>query len=159
TGRGLLHRRFRAMTASRLGLVAAAVCLAAPLAAEEVTYTKDIAPLVADRCAMCHHPGGSGPFSLLTYDDVRRRAALVAAVTERRYMPPWKADPSNGPFVGQHPLSGSEIDLIRRWVDEGTVEGDARAPALSPTWTEGWQLGKPDLVITLPQPYALPPDG
>src|SRR5215510_14926272 len=95
--------------------------------AEPVTYSRDIAPLVADRCAMCHHPGGSAPFSLLSYADVKRRAALVAAVTERRYMPPWKADPANGPFVGQHPLSAAEIQTIRRWVDEGAAEGDPRA--------------------------------
>src|SRR4051812_16536113 len=86
-----------------------------------VTYAKHIAPLVADRCATCHHPGGSAPFSLLTYDEVKRRASLIAAVTERRYMPPWKADPSNGPFVGQHPLDDSEIRLIRRWIEEGAV--------------------------------------
>jgi hypothetical protein len=127
--------------------------------AEPVTYSNDIAPLVADRCAMCHHPGGSGPFSLLTFDDVKRRAALIAAVTERRYMPPWKADPANGPFVGQHPLTSDEIRRIRRWVDEGAVEGDPRAVPAARTWTEGWQIGKPDLVVTLPQPYTLAPDG
>ncbi len=127
--------------------------------AAPTTYTKDIAPLVVDRCGMCHHPGGSAPFSLLSYDEVKRRAALVAAVTERRYMPPWKADPSNGPFVGQHPLSDDEIQLIRRWVDEGAIEGDVRELRPQPSWTEGWQLGKPDAIVTLPQPYTLPPDG
>src|SRR5690348_12502761 len=76
-----------------------------PMSGERVTYSRDIAPLVIDRCGMCHHPAGSAPFSLLTYDDVKRRASLIASVTARRYMPPWKAEPSNGPFVGQHPLS------------------------------------------------------
>jgi len=129
-----------------------------PAAAEPVTYTKDVAPLIADRCAMCHHPGGSAPFSLLTYDEVKRHAALVAAVTARRYMPPWKADPSNGPFVGQRPLSTDEIQMLRRWVDEGAPAGDG--PGVSPaTWTEGWQLGKPDLVITMPQAFTLQSDG
>jgi hypothetical protein len=90
---------------------------------------------------------------------VKRRAALVAAVTERRYMPPWKADPSNGPFVDQHPLSNEEIRLIRRWVDEGSVEGTPAPRAPARTWTEGWQLGHPDIVVTLPQAYTLPPDG
>jgi len=58
---------------------------------------------------MCHHPGGSAPFSLLSYGDVKRRAGLILSATERRYMPPWKADPSNGPFVGQQPLTADEI--------------------------------------------------
>ena len=130
-----------------------------PASAESVTYTKDIAPLIADRCALCHHPGGSGPFSLVSYDDVKRRAALVAAVTSRRYMPPWKADPSDGPFVGQHPLADEEIALIRRWVDEGAPEGDPILAAPPRTWTDGWQLGTPDIVVTMPQPYTLSPDG
>src|SRR6476659_4448931 len=95
-------------------------------ARQTITYAKDIAPLIAERCGMCHHPGGSAPFSLLSYGDVKRRAALIASVTERRYMPPWKANPSNGPFVGQHPLSDSEIALIRGWVDSGAVEGEPR---------------------------------
>ena len=127
--------------------------------ANAVTYSEHIAPLIADRCVMCHHPGGSGPFSLLSYDDVKRRAALIAAVTERRYMPPWKADPSDGPFVGQHPLADAEIRMIRTWLDEGAAEGSTRLAAPAATWTEGWQIGKPDLVITLPQPYILPPEG
>jgi len=76
------------------------VFVATPAAAQSVTYTKDIAPLLNDRCAMCHHPGGSAPFSLLTYTDARRHAAQIVKVTADRFMPPWKADPSDGPFVG-----------------------------------------------------------
>jgi len=141
-------------------ILVASTCLPATSFAESVTYAKDIAPLIADRCAMCHHPGGSAPFSLLTYADVKRRAALVAAVVERRYMPPWKADPANGPFVGQHPLAADEIRLIRQWVDEGAAEGaDGRSVRPASSWTEGWQLGKPDLVVTMPQPFVLQADG
>ena len=140
-------------------LVAVVALVPSSVSAEPPTYAKDIAPLVNDRCGMCHHPGGSAPFSLLTYDEVKRRASLVAAVTARRYMPPWKADPSNGPFVGQHPLSDDEIAMIRRWVERGAIEGDRHDLPPPRTWTEGWQLGKPDLTITLPQPYTLPPDG
>jgi len=136
----------------------AALALAAMLAGD-VTYTRDIAPLLNDRCAMCHHPGGSGPFSLLTYADVRRHAAQIVAVTARRYMPPWKADPSDGPFVGQHPLSADEIARIQRWVDGGAVEGDAHDLPPPARWTEGWQLGTPDVVLTLPEPYRLAASG
>ncbi len=130
-----------------------------------VTFTKDIEPLVADRCAMCHHAGGSAPFSLQTYDDVKRHAAQIVEVTKKRYMPPWKADPRNGPFAGQHPLSEAEIALIDRWVDGGAVEGDRRTtPAgrrqgASRGWSDGWQLGTPDLVLTLPQAFTLAPEG
>ena len=127
--------------------------------AAPITYTKDIAPLVSDRCAMCHHPGGSAPFSLLTYDDVRRRATQIGAVTKKRFMPPWKADPDNGPFVGQHPLTETEIATIQQWIDQGAVEGDAPAPPSPRQWTEGWQLGAPDMVVSLPQPFTLQAEG
>ena len=123
------------------------------------TYTKDIAPLIADRCGMCHDVGGAAPFGLLTYADVKRHATQIVTVTRNRYMPPWKADPSNGPFVGQHPLTSAEIDLIRRWVDGGTVEGDPRDLPAPRHWTDGWRLGPPDLIVTLPQPYTLQAEG
>lgn len=124
-----------------------------------VTFTTDVAPLLADRCGMCHHPGGSAPFSLLTFADAKRHATQIAIVTASRFMPPWKADPADGPFIGQHPLSDAEISVVRRWVDEGAPEGDARDRPPSRAWSEGWRLGKPDLVLTLPQPYTLPAEG
>jgi Flp pilus assembly protein TadD len=126
------------------------------------TYTADIAPLINDRCGMCHHPSGSAPFSLLTYADVKRRATQIADVTNRRFMPPWKADPENGPFIGQQPLSDDEIARIRQWVDAGAPEGPPQnANGATPLrhWTEGWQLGAPDLVVSLPQPYTLQAEG
>jgi hypothetical protein len=128
-------------------------------AAGTVTYTKEIAPLVRDRCAMCHHAGGSAPFSLTTYAETKRHAAQIAEVTRRRFMPPWKADPTDGPFVGQHPLSDSEIELLQDWTKAGAPEGNPHDAPPPRRWAEGWQLGTPDLVITLPQPYTLPPDG
>jgi tetratricopeptide repeat protein len=136
------------------------MCLALPalLSAEPLTYTRDIAPLLSDRCATCHHPNGSAPFSLLTYADVKRRATQIADVTRKRFMPPWKADPDNGPFVGQQPLTDAEIATIQQWVEAGAVEGEPRDQARR-VWTGGWQLGAPDLVVSLPQPYALQPDG
>ena len=100
------------------------VAVASRASAQSVTYTHDVAPLIADRCGMCHHPGGSAPFSLLTYADAKRHAAQIVSVTAQRFMPPWKADPSDGPFVGQHPLSEGEIALLRRWSDTGAPEGD-----------------------------------
>ncbi len=148
-------------------LIAALLAIStSALAADSVTFNKDIAPIVVDRCGTCHRPGGSAPFSLLTYAEAKRRATLVASATRSRYMPPWKADPANGPFVGQHPLSESEIDLIQRWVTTGAAEGN---PADTPArvrdaqdgklWTGGWQLGAPDLVVTLPEAYTLQADG
>src|SRR5438093_7261119 len=126
------------------------------------TYTKDIAPLLVERCGMCHVAGGSAPFSLLTYADAKRHAPEIATVTRTRYMPPWKADPENGPFVGQHPLTDDELDRIQQWIAGGGIEGEAGAARASrvPSYpSNGWRLGPPDLVVTLPQPYSLQAEG
>src|SRR5262249_45932506 len=93
-----------------------------------------------------------------TVDDARRHARQIATVTASRYMPPWKVEPGLGPFVGQQPLSDAEIDSIARWVRNGTPQGDGTPPP-SKVWTEGWQLGQPDLVVTLDEPYTLQAQG
>jgi tetratricopeptide (TPR) repeat protein/mono/diheme cytochrome c family protein len=127
--------------------------------ARRVTFNREIAPLLFERCAGCHHPDGTAPFSLLTYPAVRQRARLIATVTKSRLMPPWKSEPGYGEFIGQKHLSEAEIDLIERWVDSGAPEGDPRDLPPLPTWTAGWQLGTPDLVVSLPKPYAVRADG
>jgi tetratricopeptide repeat protein len=124
-----------------------------------VTYSQDVAPLVVERCGMCHHPAGSAPFSLLTYADAKRHASQIAAVTASRFMPPWKADPADGPFVGQRPLSDREIQLLQRWAAADAPEGDPRQLPRMPVFSEGWQLGKPDLIVTLAQPFTLGAEG
>lgn len=120
-----------------------------------VTFARDIAPIVHDRCAGCHRPGGTAPFSLLTYHDVRQRATQVAAVTARRFMPPWNAESDVGTFIGQKRLSDAEIAIIRRWVDEGAAEGDPRLLPRPPSFADGWHLGTPDLVVTTAEPFVL----
>ena len=124
-----------------------------------VTFASDVAPIIFDRCGECHRPGGSAPFSLLTYSAVRQRAAQIAAVTKSRFMPPWKSEPGYGEFIGQRPLADAEISAIQRWVEGGTLEGDPRDLPAQPRWIEGWQLGKPDLIVTLSKPYTLQAEG
>ena len=124
------------------------------------TFTKDVAPIIFNHCATCHHPDGSAPFDLITYADVRQRATLIAALVKTRLMPPWKAEPGyGGEFIGQHPLSDDQIDTIQRWVGAGRIEGNQRDLPPPPQWTPGWQLGAPDKVIALSEPYVLKPDG
>jgi len=118
-----------------------------------------VAPIVYGHCAVCHRPGEIGPFSLLTYDDVRRHARQIAEVTARRVMPPWKPDPGVGDFVDARVLSAAEIDTIARWVAEGAPEGDRRDLPPTPNWHDGWPLGPPDLVVTMKDPYTLAADG
>lgn len=122
------------------------------------TYADDVAPLVAARCAQCHHPGGPAPFPLLTYDDVRKRAAQIADLTGRRAMPPWMPEPGANEFVGDRSLSAAEIAVFARWSALGAPPGPPR-PAPAPAWNDGWQIGTPDLVVALPEPFMLAAEG
>ena len=107
-------------------------------------------------CVSCHRDGGPGPFSLTTYDEVRRRATQIAQVTKSRFMPPWKVEPSIGHFVGQRPLSDAEIASIDRWASSGTPEGDPKLLPALPKFADGWLLGGPDLVVKPDQTFILP---
>jgi len=124
-----------------------------------VTFDKDIAPIVFKTCAPCHRPGESGPFPLLTYNDARSHAAQIAAVTRRRFMPPWLPEPGYGEFVGERRLSQSEINLIQAWIEQGSPEGEPKDLPPQRRFVDGWQLGKPDLVIKAAQSYTLPAQG
>ncbi|MGH9349628.1 MAG: tetratricopeptide repeat protein, partial [Vicinamibacterales bacterium] len=131
---------------------------AAPPPAEP-TFARDIAPIVYTQCATCHRPGEAGPFSLLTYADVRKRARQIAEVTGSRYMPPWMPEPGHGDFVGERRLTAAQIATIQRWVERGAPEGDARDLPAPPSFPHGWQLGTPDLTVEMPAPVAVPAEG
>src|SRR4051794_486772 len=81
------------------------------------TFCRDVAPLVFAKCAPCHHPGEAAPFSLLTYDDARRRARQIAGATARRFMPPWLPRAGCGDFAGERRLTDDELATFRRWAD------------------------------------------
>jgi tetratricopeptide (TPR) repeat protein len=124
-----------------------------------LTYARDIAPLLFQHCATCHRPGGTAPFPLLTYEDVRRRATEIATVTKMRFMPPWLPAPGHGDFADRPSLTVEEIGVFQQWIFEGMAPGDPREIPETPRWPEGWTLGEPDLVLRLPDPYPLPPEG
>ncbi|HXI44103.1 MAG TPA: tetratricopeptide repeat protein, partial [Bryobacteraceae bacterium] len=118
-----------------------------------------IAPLMFRHCSPCHRPGEAAPFSLLTYADARKHATQIVAVTERRYMPPWLPEPGYGDFNGNRRLAGDELRLIADWVNEGSIEGAAADLPPAPSFTEGWQIGPPDLVVQMPKSYRLAASG
>ncbi|MBX6363456.1 MAG: hypothetical protein IRZ00_06280 [Gemmatimonadetes bacterium] len=131
---------------------------AAPSPADP-TFAADVAPILYRACVGCHRPGGSAPFSLLTYEDARVRADKIAAATARRAMPPWLPEPGYGRFIGERRLSEAEIATLRRWADIGAPPGDtAHVPAPPPLPEDGWRLGEPDIVVELPA-LDLPPRG
>ena len=131
---------------------------AAP-ASDRLTFSKDIAPIFFRHCWACHHPGGPAPFSVHSYAEVGRRAEMILAMTQSRRMPPWLPDPGYVTFANERRLTGDDILKIRRWAEQGAVEGDVSDLPPLPRFAEGWQLGEPDLVVTLPEPYLLPAEG
>jgi Flp pilus assembly protein TadD len=132
---------------------------ARPSAAGSITFYKQIAPIVYRSCAPCHRPGEAGPFSLLTYTDVRKRGALIVAVTQRRYMPPWLPAQGCGDFLDERRLSDEQIQTIAEWVKEGAPAGSPADAPRMPKFVPGWELGTPDLVLKAPAPYHLRADG
>ena len=140
-------------------LVLAAGCSRTPAPPPRPTFTRDIAPIVYSNCASCHRPGEAAPFSLLSYADVKGRARQIAEVTATRYMPPWPPETGHGEFQGERRLSDAQIATIARWVEAGAPEGDPRDLPAAPTFASGWQIGTPDLVMTMPEPIDIPAEG
>lgn len=122
---------------------------------EQVTFNREIAPIIFRNCAPCHHPGEAGPFPLLTYEDTAKFARQIAYATEHRIMPPWLPAPGELKFQGEMRLSDEEIKLFRLWAEQGAPRGDAKDLPSVPTFASGWQLGKPDLILHARKPYVL----
>ena len=136
----------------------AALCVSADraVAQERLTFTRDVAPILFKHCSVCHRPGQTAPFSLLTYEDARPRARRIAEVTARREMPPWKPEPDHGRFQWDRRLADPEIAAIQNWVAQGMVRGAAADLPPAPTWPDTWALGTPDVVVQMPDAYLLP---
>src|SRR5881394_3849466 len=110
----------------------------ATIAAAAPTFNKDIAPILYQNCATCHRPGEVAPFSLLTYQDAAKRAGLIATVTKKRYMPPWKPEPGYGSFAHVRRLTDEQIALISEWAATGAQEGEAADRPKVPVFPTGW---------------------
>lgn len=124
-----------------------------------LTFSKDIAPIIFNNCASCHRPDAVAPFSLLSYQDVKKRAKQIAYITEKRIMPPWKADLGDYEFKDARRLTGEQIGMIGRWVEAGAPEGDPKDAPSPPAFNDGWRLGKPDLIVRMSEAYSVPADG
>lgn len=140
--------------AGAFGAASAADAIADPAP----TFNGRIGSIMHERCGSCHRPGQAAPFSLLTYEDVAKRAELIRAVTQTRYMPPWHAEPGYGAFKGERRMPESEIALIAEWAKAGAPEGSGPAPQPAKSNSE-WALGEPDLVVRMVEPFTIPADG
>jgi len=129
----------------------------------QVTFTKDVAPILQKSCQSCHRPGSVAPMSLLTYEDARPWARSMKQKVTAREMPPWHIDRNIGitKFKDDPSLTEAEIQTIAKWVDGGAVRGnlgDMPAPKQFSDLDQ-WFIGKPDIVVTNEKAYTLPATG
>jgi len=140
--------------------MAGAVCaLAATADSKSVTFSKDVLPVLQNRCQECHRAGEVGPFSLMTYQEVRPLAKSIKEAVLTKKMPPWFADPQYGHFSNDASLTKQEIDTLVAWVDGGAKEGDPNDAPKPREFYTGWLIGKPDQVLSLPAPIDIPAEG
>ncbi|MFO0915115.1 MAG: redoxin domain-containing protein [Pirellulales bacterium] len=125
----------------------------------DITYTRDVAPILFANCVVCHREGEIGPFSLTTYEDAAKRARQIAHVVERRLMPPWSPAEIHGEFKNQRTLTEQQIKTLTRWADTGRMEGDPKDLPPVPQFASGWRLGPPDLILEMPESFEVPADG
>ncbi|QNJ97112.1 c-type cytochrome [Constantimarinum furrinae] len=123
------------------------------LAQQEVTYYGDIEPIIITNCAVCHKPGGYGPFPLTSFQEVKSKGSFIGHVVKTRYMPPWKADPEFSNFKNERVLSESDIQLVMDWIDGGMKKGERNAEA--PIIPNLMENRTPDLVLEMNEPYQL----
>lgn len=138
----------------------AAILLAstAAFAAPDITFNKDVLPILQKNCQSCHRPGEIGPMSLLDYRSARPWAKSIKAAVVTRKMPPWFADPAYGHFSNDRRLTDSQIRTIAAWIDAGAPEGDPKDRPAPVKWRDGWNI-RPDVVLEMPRPFTVPATG
>jgi len=128
-------------------------------AADKVTFSETIAPILYQNCVTCHRPGEAAPFALISYEDAKKRGSLIATVTKSRYMPPWHAAHDYGQFADERRLTDAQIGAIAQWVSDGMPQGDVSKMPKLPQFPEGWHLGKPDLILEMRAGFNLAASG
>ena len=154
-----------------LAMVLMVTMTASPAHAEngvDVTYYKDVLPIIQENCQSCHRPaalnisGLVAPMSFMTFEETRPWARSIARKVESREMPPWFASAPKGVFENERGLADHEIDTILSWVDAGAPGGNhADAPQariFAEAANDGWSHGTPDLVVKMNEPFVVPDD-
>jgi hypothetical protein len=127
--------------------------------AQSPTFYEDIAPIIFNNCTECHRSGEIGPMNFTTYEEVFSQGSFIEYVTQSKYMPPWSPDHNYTSLVGEKYLTDDEIQLISDWVQGGMPEGDESQNPGLPEFSTGSQIGVPDLVLQMPEPYVHIGDG
>ncbi len=123
------------------------------------TFTKDVAPILNKNCVSCHRPGEIAPMSLLSYEQARPWAKSIREKVSRGLMPPWHAESAHGVFLNDRRLNDNDKATLIAWSDAGAPQGDPKDMPPAPKFTEGWEIGKPDVVLSMPKPYNVTASG
>jgi len=135
------------------------VALAAAATAPQVTFYKDVLPVLQKNCQTCHRPGEAAPMAFLSYDESRPWAKAIKTAVLTKKMPPWYADPHYGKFSNDRSLSQTDMDTLVAWADTGALAGNPKEAPKPIDWVEGWRIGKPDMVLSMPVAFNVPASG
>ena len=145
------------------GVAALAVAAIAPVAGADVpekpTFSKDVLPILQENCQTCHRADGMGPFALETYEQVHAKRTMIQYMVKQGLMPPWFAHQDVGEWANDRRLPERDLLTLLRWVDEGGPRGDVADAPPPRTWSTAWNIGEPDAVLRMPQPFAIPAEG
>ena len=141
------------------GLVLTLTLVFQTASAQNITFHEDIAAIIFNNCTECHRAGEIGPMSFTTYDEVSEQGAFIEYVTQSGAMPPWTPDHNYTELMGERYLTAEEIQLISDWVAGGMQEGDPASNPGIPNFPTGSQIGVPDLILEMPEPYVHGGDG
>lgn len=126
---------------------------------KKITYAGSVAKILNAHCVECHRDGEVAPFSLIGYDNAKKWAKMAANVTQSGQMPPWKAVDGYGEFAGANRLTPEEKDTLKNWADQGAPRGNAKDEPAPPKAKGEWPIGKPDIILEMPQPFKVPAEG
>jgi hypothetical protein len=140
-----------------LSLMCAAIVVAAPV--PEPTFYKDALPVIEKNCQGCHRPGEAAPMSFMSFESTRPYAKAIRSAVLSKKMPPWFADPHYGTFANDRRLSDADVKTLVAWVDGGAKAGNPKDAPAPMQFTEGWAIGKPDVVFEVPTAFNVPTSG
>jgi hypothetical protein len=152
-----MNKRFAFLAA--LTLAFASLCATGSAQTPSPVFSKDVAPILYEHCASCHRPGDIAPMPLLTYEQVRPWAKSIREKVALGQMPPWHATQPRGTFLNDRRLTDAEKDTLSRWAKDGAPQGDPKDLPRAPTFSEGWEIGAPDAVLSMAKSYDVPPSG
>lgn len=142
-----------------MGLLCAGAGLAANTGSNQVTFYKDVLPVLQKNCQNCHRPGEAGPMTFLTYESTRPYAKAIKSAVLNKKMPPWFADPHYGKFSNDRTMPQSEVNTLVAWVDAGAPAGNSKDAPAPVQFTDGWAIPKPDVVLDMGVDFEIPASG